>query len=311
MLRDCQFCVEGLDSGASSSAAQIINELVPYLSDLCPSLLSEPTPTVPDQGGSSSDFGSSTAISSGPSSETSSSWSPESSSWSPESSSEWSPESSSWSPSSSWSTSEPSITPGAQTPDLPCQECHPHTPHFDKVNFACNSSDPYACSRLCPDDVPQIQSCISCFYENEMENYPEFTDYLAYADDAQFYCSVDAGFPCSELLEVSARLCGDDSEENQCRELCQGPNWDNVKRCEEALPGSGLTGNQASIIAEGIATLTEFCTMPPKPVKKGCAGECDAILVTYDEMCKDKNAQKCRGMCTVSPLDRKLLTAGR
>ncbi|CAK9781829.1 hypothetical protein CC85DRAFT_298528 [Cutaneotrichosporon oleaginosum] len=168
----------------------------------------------------------------------------------------------------------------------PCSQCDALYP---RVMMACNSSNPETCRGLCG-DLGLINECIECYRPYGFE------EYASYGRDAQWYCTTEGGQACSRMIGDVNRLC--DDGQSSCKDICTGSHWEDIKQCERAVPSSGLTGTQGPTILDGIGSFNQYCEQPPKPNKTGCATECDTIRATYGDLCRDKQATKCRGMCT-------------
>ncbi|BEI85803.1 hypothetical protein CcaverHIS002_0600900 [Cutaneotrichosporon cavernicola] len=180
-----------------------------------------------------------------------------------------------------------STTPPETTnPEPLCSQC---TALYPRVMTACNTSNPDTCRGLCG-DLDAINSCVECYGDG-------YDEYKSYARDAQWYCTTDGGKGCSRMMDDVGKLCGDD--QTHCNDICTGDNWADIKQCEDAVPNSGLTGSQGPTILDGIGSFNTFCAkVPPEVIKTGCAKECDAIRGTYGDLCRDKQATKCQGMCS-------------
>ncbi|GMK56116.1 hypothetical protein CspeluHIS016_0211720 [Cutaneotrichosporon spelunceum] len=178
--------------------------------------------------------------------------------------------------------------PGTKEPEPMCPQCESI---YTRVMMACNTSSPDTCSGLCG-DLDAINSCVTCY--GSIDGYNAFR---SYAGDAQWYCTTDGGQGCTRMIGTAAQLCGE--SQTHCSDICTGDNWTDIKKCEGAAPSSDLTGSQAQTIMDGIGAFNKFCEKePPVVTKPGCGKECDAIRATYGDLCRDKEATKCRGMCT-------------
>jgi hypothetical protein len=108
--------------------------------------------------------------------------------------------------------------------DDPTKPCSQYDDLYDRVMFACNTSNPATCSGLCSDlslmdeavwCIKGHYECASCHSVAPPDTFGEFQGYVA---DAGWYCQTPGGEGCTGMMSDSLRLCSGGSK---CKDICE------------------------------------------------------------------------------------------